>query len=494
MRPRLRLALVVFAAIFVASAAAAEPIGSHFTLTPFGGYTIFDGNLRFNGQPLRDDLYAGGRLGYAFNGWLGFELAGGFTPTAEDVPGGADVDFTHASGNLMLTPFTGRYGGPFLFVGGGAARFKPAAGSDNLDQGLVEAGGGLNFWFTDAIGLRLEARNLTWVPKTSGDPKRNYQVLGGGITLALGARPRDSDGDGVPDRADKCPDTPIGAKVDANGCPLDSDGDGVYDGLDQCPDTPKGCTVDARGCPSDADGDGVCDGLDQCADTPRGAKVDAKGCPLDSDGDGVYDGLDQCPGTPKGCVVDSVGCPKDTDRDGVCDGLDKCPNTSPGLKVDQDGCPIEIIERETELLDTGMIRLQDVNFATAKSDLMPDSHPVLDVVGQVLVKWPELRIEIGGHTDARGSDAYNQKLSEARANAVLDYLMQKFPQLERAQFTVTGYGESRPVAPNTNDLNMAKNRRVEFVVLNKDVLRREVERRKLLKKDESAVPDTTQTK
>ena len=434
MRPRLRLALVVFAAIFVASAAAAEPIGSHFTLTPFGGYTIFDGNLRFNGQPLRDDLYAGGRLGYAFNGWLGFELAGGFTPTAEDVPGGADVDFTHASGNLMLTPFTGRYGGPFLFVGGGAARFKPAAGSDNLDQGLVEAGGGLNFWFTDAIGLRLEARNLTWVPKTSGDPKRNYQVLGGGITLALGARPRDSDGDGVPDRADKCPDTPIGAKVDA------------------------------------------------------------KGCPLDSDGDGVYDGLDQCPGTPKGCVVDSVGCPKDTDRDGVCDGLDKCPNTSPGLKVDQDGCPIEIIERETELLDTGMIRLQDVNFATAKSDLMPDSHPVLDVVGQVLVKWPELRIEIGGHTDARGSDAYNQKLSEARANAVLDYLMQKFPQLERAQFTVTGYGESRPVAPNTNDLNMAKNRRVEFVVLNKDVLRREVERRKLLKKDESAVPDTTQTK
>ncbi|OGF21047.1 MAG: hypothetical protein A2V63_07165 [Candidatus Eisenbacteria bacterium RBG_19FT_COMBO_70_11] len=298
----------------------------------------------------------------------------------------------------------------------------------------MEAGGGLNFWFTDAIGLRLEARNLTWVPKTSGDPKRNYQVLGGGITLALGARPRDSDGDGVPDRADKCPDTPIGAKVDA------------------------------------------------------------KGCPLDSDGDGVYDGLDQCPGTPKGCVVDSVGCPKDTDRDGVCDGLDKCPNTSPGLKVDQDGCPIEIIERETELLDTGMIRLQDVNFATAKSDLMPDSHPVLDVVGQVLVKWPELRIEIGGHTDARGSDAYNQKLSEARANAVLDYLMQKFPQLERAQFTVTGYGESRPVAPNTNDLNMAKNRRVEFVVLNKDVLRREVERRKLLKKDESAVPDTTQTK
>jgi OmpA-OmpF porin, OOP family len=327
-------------------------------------------------------------------------------------------------------------------------------------------------------------------------------VLGGGLTFALGGKPRDTDGDGVPDRKDTCPDTPVGATVDASGCPHDADGDGVLDGIDQCASTPKGATVNARGCPSDADDDGVYDGIDQCADTPKGASVDTKGCPIDSDADGVFDGLDTCPSTPKGCAVDSAGCPKDADNDGVCDGLDKCPDTGPGLKVDATGCPIELIERETELLDTGMIRLHEVNFTTGKADILPESYSTLDVVGQVLGKWPELRIEIGGHTDSRGSNAYNQKLSEARARSVRTYLTAKFPNLKPEQFTIKGYGESRPVVPNSNDINMAKNRRVEFVVMNKDVLKREVERRRLMEKGDtnpttpapapqSAPPDTT---
>jgi outer membrane protein OmpA-like peptidoglycan-associated protein len=265
---------------------------------------------------------------------------------------------------------------------------------------------------------------------------------------------------------------------------VDADGDKVFDGLDRCEGTPRGCTVDAKGCPTDADGDGVCDGVDTCPDTPKGATVDTRGCPSDSDGDGVLDGLDQCANTPKGCTVDDKGCPGDGDQDGVCDGLDKCPDTTPGLKVDSDGCPIELVERETELLDTGMIRLQNINFETAKAHLLPESYPTLDVVGQVLGKWPELRIEVGGHTDARGSDAYNQRLSQARADSVLAYVTRRFPALKSEQFSVRGYGESRPLVPNTNALNWAKNRRVEFVVLNKDVLRREVERRRLLKLDE----------
>jgi len=175
----------------------------------------------------------------------------------------------------------------------------------------------------------------------------------------------------------------------------------------------------------------------------------------------------------------------------VCDGLDKCPDTSPDLKVDATGCPIELIERETELLDTGMIRLHDVNFETGKAVLQPDSHESLDIVGQVLGKWPELRIEVGGHTDARGSDQANQKLSDARANAVLSYLKDKYPTLKPEQYTAKGYGESKPLVPNTTALNMSKNRRVEFVVLNKDVLRREIERRRLLKANEGAPADTT---
>jgi OOP family OmpA-OmpF porin len=89
---------------------------------------------------------------------------------------------------------------------------------------------------------------------------------------------------------------------------------------------------------SDSDGDGVTDDLDRCPNTPRGVKVDAKGCPLDTDGDGVYDYLDRCPGTPKGVKVDNRGCPPDTDGDGVYDYLDRCPGTPVGAKVDARGC------------------------------------------------------------------------------------------------------------------------------------------------------------
>ncbi|HTK32789.1 MAG TPA: thrombospondin type 3 repeat-containing protein [Candidatus Saccharimonadaceae bacterium] len=493
MRARLRFAVLAAAALTLARAASAEPIGSYYTLTPFGGYTIYDGDLLFPGTlPLRDDLYAGGRVGWHDRHGFGLEAAGGFMPTREDVVGGRDVDFKHLSGNLMLTPFQGRYGGPFLFGGFGYGGLTPSNGGTKLKYGTVELGGGVRFWLTDAVGLRLEARNISLMQK---EPKVDFLfnniVFGGGIELALGATPRDTDGDGVPDRKDKCPDTPKGAAVDATGCPHDSDGDGVLDGLDKCPNTPKGATVDATGCPHDQDGDGVFDGLDKCADTPKGATVDATGCPHDTDGDGVLDGLDKCADTPKGATVDATGCPTDSDGDGVWDGLDKCPNTPKDAKVDKDGCPIEVTEKETELLDTGMIRLQNVNFETGKADLLPDAFPTLDIVGQVLTKWPELQVEIGGHTDSRGTAAKNQKLSEARASSVLTYIVQKFPNLKATQFTVKGYGLTRPIAPNTDELGRAKNRRVEFVVLNKDVLRREVERRRLLNKTEVSAPDTT---
>jgi len=98
------------------------------------------------------------------------------------------------------------------------------------------------------------------------------------IFLSKAAGPLDSDGDGVTDDMDQCPDTPGGVQVNARGCPLDTDGDGIYDYLDQCPNTPSGVTVDRVGCPLDTDGDGVYDYLDKCPGTPVGAKVDARGC------------------------------------------------------------------------------------------------------------------------------------------------------------------------------------------------------------------------
>ena len=495
MSVRLRSAAFALAALVAANAAVAEPLGSYFTLAPFAGYTTFDAQLLYPGtSPLSDDLYAGGRLGWQPSRWWGIEAAGGFTPTRESVAGGQDINFWHASGNLLLTPFRARTGDVFVSGGYGYARLAPAAGGSDVTYGTGEIAGGVHLWMTDMVGLRLEARDVSFLQSKNAQQQSEFKILnnnlvfGGGIEIALGGKPRDTDADGVADKLDECPETLHGAKVDPRGCPIDGDRDGIFDGLDACPGTPPGCKVDARGCPSDADGDGVCDGVDTCPNTPKGALVDAKGCPIDADEDGVFDGIDQCANTGKGCTVDSLGCSKDTDADGVCDGVDLCPNTPAGAKVDKDGCPIEVIEKETEMLDTGMIRLQDVNFATGKSDLLPEDFPTLDVVGQVLTKWPQLRVEIGGHSDSRGSDTRNQALSEARASAVLTYIELKFPTLRPDQFTAKGYGESRPVAPNTNALNMARNRRVEFVILNKDLLKREIERRRLLQKAEPLPP------
>ena len=259
--------------------------------------------------------------------------------------------------------------------------------------------------------------------------------------------PIDSDGDGVFDDKDKCPNTPKGRKVDANGCELDSDGDGVVDGLDRCPGTPPGRTVDANGCELDSDGDGVVDGLDRCPGTPPGRTVDANGCELDSDGDGVVDGLDKCPGTPPGRKVDANGCELDSDGDGLVDAVDKCPTIY--AKTD-DGCPPPLV-------------LEGVNFDNDMATLRPEAIGILDRAAIALKEWGSVKVEIGGHTDSVGTDEYNQALSERRAYAVRDYLISKGVAADR--LTAKGYGESKPVADNGTAEGRFQNRRVEMVPL-----------------------------
>jgi outer membrane protein OmpA-like peptidoglycan-associated protein len=167
-----------------------------------------------------------------------------------------------------------------------------------------------------------------------------------GVNFVFGNN-KDSDKDGVIDRKDKCPDTPLEArnKVDKKGCPLDTDGDGVPDFLDLCANTPTGVQVDSVGCPLDGDADGVPDYKDKCPNTPVASRalVDTLGCSLDTDKDGIFDYLDKCPNTPEGVLVDSIGCPLDGDHDGVPDYLDKCPGTPAEAigMVDANGCPLD---------------------------------------------------------------------------------------------------------------------------------------------------------
>jgi OOP family OmpA-OmpF porin len=248
-------------------------------------------------------------------------------------------------------------------------------------------------------------------------------LIGGAVGLVICKEDLDSDGDGVLDTLDKCPNTPIGVEVDANGCPLDTDGDGVPDYLDKCPKTPKGTTVDAKGCPLDSDGDGVIDSKDKCPNTPKGVKVDKKGCPLDSDGDGVPDHLDKCKNTPR------------------------------GSKVDKNGCPLV---GEELLIITG------INFAFNSSELDKESRVLLERAVDNLKRNPQMKVLIEGHTDSVGPEDYNMGLSLKRAKAVEDYIVTQGVAEERMD--IKGLGESDPLDSNDTPEGRAKNRRVEFVV------------------------------
>lgn len=277
------------------------------------------------------------------------------------------------------------------------------------------------------------------------------------------ASQRDSDRDGVRDNADKCPDTPAGETVDAEGCSAgqkDADRDGVTDSADKCANTPAGEQVDANGCSAsqrDADKDGVADARDKCPDTPAGEKVDADGC-SDNDKDGVPNSADQCPDTPAGEPVDERGCSRDSDADGVPDGKDECPNTPNGAPVDERGCRILFQGGEKRVV------LQGVNFEFNKATLTEDSRNILLEVAKSLAANPGVRVEVGGHTDSKGTNAYNLGLSRERAKTVEDFL--EANGVSPAQISSRGYGESRPVASNKTEEGRAQNRRVELNRLN----------------------------
>jgi len=274
-------------------------------------------------------------------------------------------------------------------------------------------------------------------------------IIGGAIGCFYCKAEIDSDGDGVLDDVDKCPGTPPGVKVDINGCPLDSDGDGVPDHKDKCPGTLPGVKVDINGCPLDSDGDGVPDHRDKCPGTPPGVKVDINGCPLDSDGDGVPDHKDKCPNTPAGVKVDTSGCPLDSDGDGVYDYLDKCPGTPKGATVNERGC---------------WAFGGNVFFDVDKWNIKPEAYSLVSEAANILKENPEMRIEIQGHTDSTGPEAYNQTLSEKRANAIMEYLVNK--GIDSGRLEVKGYGESDPIGSNETAEGRQKNRRVRFKRIN----------------------------
>lgn len=180
----------------------------------------------------------------------------------------------------------------------------------------------------------------------------------------------------------------------------------------------------------------------------------------DGDGDGVPDDKDRCPDTPRGAKVDDFGCPLDSDGDGVPDYLDKCPGTTKGIKVDADGCPIPVATKSAEVTEAGTWIYKGVQFEINKAELKPSSYPVLDEIAAGLKSQPTIKVEIQGHTDNTGKAAYNQMLSERRAQSVERYLVGKGIAPER--LISVGYGLTRPIATNKTADGRAHNRRVEL--------------------------------
>lgn len=326
---------------------------------------------------------------------------------------------------------------PSAHIGGGYTFFGDAS------AGTVNGGLGLTFWFTENVGLQFQSTY-----KHSFDDNRvadldvpTHIQHFAGLTFKFGGK--DTDGDGIYDKDDACPNDK--GLVEFKGCP-DRDADGIQDSADACPDD-KGL-AEFNGCP-DTDGDGIIDSEDECVDV-KGTKI-MKGCP-DADGDGVADKDDECP-TVKG-AKENKGCPwPDTDGDGVADKDDKCP-TVKGT-VANNGCP--------EVSDEAMKKLNDygktILFNSGKSSFQKQTYPVLQAMSAILKEYPTAKFSLEGHTDSDGKDAMNQKLSEDRAAAVKNYLIEQ--GIEASRLSSKGFGESMPVDSNKTAKGKANNRRVE---------------------------------
>jgi outer membrane protein OmpA-like peptidoglycan-associated protein len=322
---------------------------------------------------------------------------------------------------------------PYLGVGGGYTWV------DEIGAGTLNGALGFNVWFSENVGFSIQ----TSYKHAFEDYLSSHFQHTAGLVIKFGGK--DTDGDGIYDKDDACPDVP-GLEA-FNGCP-DSDGDGIEDGKDDCPN--EAGLAEFNGCP-DADGDGVPDKNDDCP-TVAGLKSLA-GCP-DADGDGVADNKDNCPNVAGPAA--NNGCPwPDRDGDGVLDKDDKCPDEAG--TVANNGCPE--INPTPEVMATLNSYARTILFDTGKSSFKKETAPVLEAMTAIFKEYPKADFTIEGHTDSVGSNKSNQLLSERRAHAVRDYLIANGINADR--LTAAGFGEDQPIDDNSTAAGRKNNRRVE---------------------------------
>jgi OOP family OmpA-OmpF porin len=450
--------------------------GHFFTNEHVLGHTDYGSNDP-SASPLNAGMF-GAIMGFHFNRWIGLEgetmaipthtrggsadgfLVGGVAQAAPEI---REWVFAYR-GSFVLNLSDNYMVQPFLLAGYGGLTSMSAAApagtpaeitpSSNRNWGFVHAGLGLKLGLTPRVGIRLDGRIMapwTFILPLSGYAAAkgpDYEAFGG-IYLNFGEIEKvhlmstrgDRDGDGIPDDVDRCPDEPEDKDgfEDDDGCPdLDNDHDGIPDVLDKCPN-------DAE------DKDGFQD-EDGCPDT-------------DNDQDGIPDSFDKCPNEPedKDGFEDSDGCPDpDNDHDGIPDVLDKCPNEPETFNnyKDDDGCPDEVPAEVKKF--TGVI--EGINFKTGSAEILPGSYTILDRAVKVLQDYPDVNIEISGHTDNKGGASYNLTLSQRRADSVRMYLVSR--GIASSRLTSIGFGKDRPIADNKTATGRATNRRTEFRLIN----------------------------
>ncbi len=331
---------------------------------------------------------------------------------------------------------------PSLSLGGGYSFLGDSS------YGTVNPGAGLILWFSENVGLEL----TTKYKKSYGERETasipdapSFFQHSAGFIFKFGGK--DTDKDGIYDKEDACPE--VAGLKQFNGCP-DTDGDGIVDGSDACPQVAGLAAL--NGCP-DADGDGITDANDACPEVAGLAAL--KGCP-DADKDGVADKDDKCPSVagPK----ENAGCPwADTDKDGVADKDDECPEVAG--PVSNKGCP----EVTAAVIESVKVEAKSIYFNSGKATFKSEDVPVkIESISSLLKQYPNAKFSIEGHTDSDGSDAFNQKLSQERADVVRNALIER--GIKAANLTAVGYGESKPIASNKTAAGKAKNRRTEVVL------------------------------
>ncbi|WP_395056979.1 OmpA family protein [Flavobacterium sp.] len=306
---------------------------------------------------------------------------------------------------------------PSVNVGGGYSWMGKTSG------GTANIGAGLTFWFTEQVGLSLASTYKKAFTDREYNSASDFQLPSvfentAGLVFKFGGK--DTDGDGIYDRDDACPD--VAGLKEFQGCP-DTDGDGIADKDDACPEVAGLAALN--------------------------------GCP-DTDGDGVADMKDKCP-TVAG-PRDNGGCPwPDTDGDSVLDKDDKCVDVKG--TVANNGCPEVSEEAIKKLNDYAKTILFDTNKATFQQR----TFVVLQAMTAILKEYPTSNFSIEGHTDGDGKDTVNQTLSENRAAAVKTYLVEN--GIDASRLTSAGFGESMPIASNKTKAGKALNRRVEVKVV-----------------------------